>query len=115
METNGIEVFLAGVFCYAVGFVGGDLIGSNHSSNPEPQIEQAQIYNYELQPQLQVGQRLVAHLIVNESGNTYKFETVGPDKQNETCTGDYKVDAKGVARATGALACTAKIPLNNPN
>lgn len=93
----------------------GALIGSGiqqSSDNVDGRVAEIQTYNNQLQNQLEVGSRVVAHLsLTNDGDRTYTFDSVNSIGQKEVCTGDYDVQKDDTARLVGSMACTVTMPL----
>ena len=94
---------------FNAGFQSGHIVGEN-DANADKRVEQVQVYNRQLQKQLEVGHTVVANLTVDDTGKHFSFKTVSAAEQNQTCRGDYEV-RNDVATATGNLACTAVTPV----
>ena len=92
----------------------GDLVGYNfgkEDANANGRVERVQAYNEELEHQLVVGGRVVAHLRVDDTAKDFRFQTVNLGGQRERCSGQYKL-RNNVATATGNLACTMMTPIS---
>jgi hypothetical protein len=110
METFTPVPYFTGLALGTVlgGFFGSSIVLDNYKGTPE-RIEHVQQYNEQLHEQLAVGQKVVAHLIVDDNKKTYRFDTV-INQHNETCTGSYALQ-NDKAVATGKLACVSVVDL----
>jgi hypothetical protein len=71
----------------------------------ESRVHQAQVYNEQLRPQLQRGDRLVAYLRVDDQGKHFTFDSKGREAQAQACRGDFKIE-QGTATLAGKISCT---------
>ena len=113
MTREGMPATLAvvmGLYLFGVGIVSGASYGKREA-DAGGRVERVQAYNDELEHQLTVGGRVVAHLRVDDAAQDFKFQTVNLTGQREQCAGSYKLK-NDVATATGKLACTVMTPIH---
>ena len=91
---------------YGIGF--GIAEFSHHADNKtnKEEVQHIQAYNEELRPQL--GNRIVAHLVLEGENHTYKFDSQTEAGKPEVCVGSYEI-TRGHAVTTGNLACTETV------
>lgn len=74
----------------------------------DDRVREVQVYNEQLRPQLEVGERVVAHLRVDDQDRHFTFDSKSAQGAEQACKGSFKIE-QGTATLAGKLSCTETV------
>lgn len=100
-----------GTTAVMVGFIAGLNLGNvlhQALDDSDERVKNVQVYNRQLQPQLEVGGKVVASLILNDDGEDFTFRSRSTEGIPQSCKGNYKL-ANSTATLAGKVTCSEVI------
>ena len=90
---------------YFAGLGIGSIIHSSDAASTSSAVRSAQMYNADVNKQLEANYQRVEDLYVDPDVHNFNFNTVGANGQAEVCKGQFKI-TKDTAQVAGKIACT---------